>query len=137
MKLFLLFVCGCLVGAASWPIAGAFSGRFEPFDSTVGFYVCQAVVALPALWSSLRFGLLRTLPLLLGAWVGMNVYAYLFGSDETRAWMLLGLFSSLTLLMIPLAMTMLGAAVGAVRRRTSARTSNAPARPSHDSHGRD
>ena len=85
MKLFWLFVCGCLAGAASWPIAGALSGRFEPYDSTIGFFVCQAVVALPAVWSSLRFGLLRTLPLLFGAWVGMNVYAYLFGSDETRA----------------------------------------------------
>ncbi len=135
MKVLWLFVCGCLVGAASWPIAGVFSGRFEPFDSTVGFYVCQAVVALPALWSSLRFGLLRTLPLLLGAWLGMNVYAYAFGSDETRAWMLLGLFSSLTLLMIPLAMTMLGAAAGMILRRSSARTSNAAALASHDSHG--
>lgn len=128
MKVFWLFVFGCLVGTASWPIAGAFSGRFEPFDSTVGFYVCQAVLALPALWASLRFGFLRTLALLFGAWLGMNVYAYAFGSDETRAWILLGLFSSLALLMLPLAASLFGAVARALRRRTAARESN-PAAP--------
>ncbi len=134
MKLFWLFVCGCLVGAASWPIAGVLSGRFEPFDSAIGFYVCQAVLALPALWASLRFGLLRTLPLLFGAWVGMNVYAYAFGSDETRAWILLGLFSSLTLLMIPLAATILGTTARAIRHRSAARKTNASAPLPPDSH---
>lgn len=134
MKLVWLFVCGCVVGAASWPIAGLFSGRFEPFDTTVGFYVCQAVLALPALWASLRFGFLRTLPLLFGAWLGMNVYAYLFGSDETRAWIVLGMVSSLVFLMLPLAATLFGAAARMIRRRASARASNAVARPPLESH---
>lgn len=130
-----MFVCGCLLGAASWPIAGAFSGRFEPFDSAIGFYVCQAVLALPALWAGLRFGLLRTLPLLFGAWLGMNVYAYAFGSDETRAWILLGLFSSLTLLMLPLAASLFGAVARALRRRAAARGSNPAAPRSRASQG--
>ena len=54
----------------------------------------------------------------------MNVYAYAFDSDETRAWILLGLFSSLALLTASL----FGAVARALRRRAATRGSN-PAAP--------
>jgi hypothetical protein len=51
----------------------------------------------------------------------MNLYAYAFGSDETRAWIVLLLFSSLTLLMFPLAAMILGGIGHALRRRGARR----------------
>lgn len=122
MRAWLVFLAGIVLGAASWAIPGAITGKFEPFDDTTGFFLCQTVLAASALIVGLRAGLLHALLCLVGAWVGMNVYAYTFGSSETRAWILLLLFSSLALLMLPLA----AAIVGGVVRRVRARRSTAP-----------
>lgn len=119
MKAWLVFLVGIVLGAASWAIPGAITGKFEPFDNTTGFYLCQSVLALSALIVGLRAGFLRALLCLVGAWVGMNVYAYTFGSSEMRAWILLLLFSSLTLLMFPLAAAIVGGVVRMVRMRRS------------------
>lgn len=119
MKAWLVFLVGIVLGAASWAIPGAITGKFEPFDNTTGFYLCQSVLALSALIVGLRAGFLRALLCLVGAWVGMNVYAYTFGSSEMRAWILLLLFSSLTLLMFPLAAAIVGGLVRRVRTRRS------------------
>ena len=98
MRAWLVFLAGIVLGAASWAIPGAITGKFEPFDDTTGFFLCQTVLAASALIVGLRAGLLHALLCLVGAWVGMNVYAYTFGSSETRAWILLLLSSSLALL---------------------------------------
>lgn len=119
MKAWLVFLAGIVLGAASWAIPGAITGKFEPFDNTTGFYLCQSVLALSALIVGLRAGFLHALLCLVGAWVGMNVYAYTFGSSEMRAWILLLLFSSLTLLMFPLAAAIVGGLVRRVRTRRS------------------
>ncbi len=111
------FAVGLLLGPASWWIAGLASGRFEPFDDSAGFFVCQAVLALPLCALAFRRGLPTSLAALPGAWLGMNAYAYAFGSDETRAWIALLLFSSLTLLMFPLAAMVAGGIGHALRRR--------------------
>ena len=72
------------------------------------------MLALPALVIGLRVGILRTLLMLTGAWIGMNVYAYGFGSSETRAWIVLLLFSSLALLVFPAIAGIFGGTVRAI-----------------------
>ncbi len=116
-RVLVAFVVGLLLGPVSWWIAGLASGRFEPFDDRAGFFVCQVVLALPLCALAFLRGLPRSLAALPGAWLGMNAYAYALGSDETRAWIVLLLFSSLTLLMFPLAAMILGGIGHALRRR--------------------
>ncbi len=114
---FAAFVLGLLLGPASWWIVRLATDRFEPFDDSAGFFLCQTLLALPMAVLAFRRGVIAALPALPGAWIGMNAYAYAFGSDETRAWIVLLLFSSLTLLMLPLAATVFGGIGHALRRR--------------------
>ena len=117
MRSLLVFAIGLLLGPLSWGASQLMSGKFEPFDNATGFFVCQAVLAIPTLIIGLRVGMLRALFGLVGAWIGMNAYAYLFGSGETRAWILLLLFSSLTLLVLPAIAAIVGGIVRAIRKR--------------------
>lgn len=119
--LLVAFALGLLLGPASWLAVRLTTGRFEPFDNSAGFYLCQAVLALPMAAHAFRRGVIAALPALPGAWVGMIGYAYTFGSDETRAWIVLLLFSSLTLLMVPLAALLAGGIGHALRRRRAQR----------------
>lgn len=117
MRSILVFAIGLLLGPLSWGAAQLMSGTFEPFDNATGFFICQAVLAVPTLIIGLRAGMLRALLGLVGAWIGMNGYAYLFGSSETRAWILLLLFSSLTLLVFPAVAGIIGGGARAIRKR--------------------
>lgn len=118
MRAFAVFLLGILLGALSWGAAYLVSGTFEPFDNSTGFFVCQAVLAVSALVIGLRVGMLRALLCLVGAWLGMNAYAYAFGSSETRAWIVLLLFSSLTLLVFPAMAGILGGIARAILRKS-------------------
>jgi hypothetical protein len=117
MRSLAVFAIGLLLGPLSWGASQLVSGKFEPFDNATGFFICQAMLAVPALVIGLRAGVLRALLGLVGAWIGMNAYAYTFGSSETRAWILLLLFSSLTLLVFPAIAAIVGGIVRAVRKR--------------------
>lgn len=117
MRILFYFAVGLLLGPLSWVVSQPISGKFEPFDNTTGFFLCQAVLAIPILIIALRVGMLRALLGLFGAWIGMNAYAYLFGSSETRAWIVLLLFSSLTLLVFPAVAAIVGGIVRAIRKR--------------------
>lgn len=116
------FALGLLLGPASWWVVRLATDRFEPFDNGAGFFLCQIVLALPMAVLAFRRGVVAALPALPGAWLGMNAHAYIFGSGETRAWIGLLLFSSLTLLMFPLAATVAGGIGHALRRRSHAAT---------------
>jgi hypothetical protein len=117
MRAFVAFILGLALGPLSWAASYLASGTFEPFDSGTGFFVCQTVLVLGLLMVGLRAGLWHALLCLSGTWIGMNSYAYLTGGSETRAWIVLLLFSSLTLLLFPLAATLLGSSIHAVRKR--------------------
>lgn len=114
--MFLIF--GIALGAAGWCASYLVTGKFEPFDNSTGFFVCEAVLAVPAFVIGLRAGVPRALLCLLGAWVGMNAYAYAFGSSETRAWIVLLLFSSLALLAFPAMAGVIGGIVRAILRKS-------------------
>ncbi|NOT88620.1 MAG: hypothetical protein HOP03_10590 [Lysobacter sp.] len=118
MRILLYFAIGLLLGPLSWVASQLVSGKFEPFDNSTGFFLCQAVLAIPVLVIGLRVGMLRALLCLVGAWIGMNAYAYAFGSSETRAWIVLLLFSSLTLLVFPAVAGGVGGIVRAILRKS-------------------
>jgi hypothetical protein len=122
MRTLVVFLLGILLGPLSWGAAYLVSGTFEPFDNSNGFFVCQAVLTVSSLAIGMRVGMLRALLCLVGAWLGMNAYAYAFGSSETRAWIVLLLFSSLTLLMFPAMAGILGG-IARTTLRKSRRTS--------------
>jgi len=112
-------VLGIVLGVVSWLAAWLGSGHFEPYDSSLGLLINQLIVALPALY----FGLARRpgglFLLVLGAWLGMNGYHYLFGGAEARAWAGLGAAMSLLLLAVP---TLIGVGGLAIRRWMQPRT---------------
>jgi hypothetical protein len=126
MRLFILFAFGFLLGAASWSVSYSVSGTFEPFDSATGFFVCQAILALPALAIGMRAGMLRTLLMLTGAWAGMNAYVYTFGDSGSRAWIVLLFFTSLALLALPAIAGILGSILRAILRKSRDTTGAAP-----------
>lgn len=126
MRILFVFLVGILLGPLSWGASFLVSGKFEPFDNSTGFFVCQAALAIPVFVIGLRVGMLRALLCLAGAWLGMNAYAYAFGSSETRAWILVLLFSSLALLVFPAAAGIIGGMVRAILRKSPNRTSAAP-----------
>lgn len=108
-----VLVVGFALGALSWFAAAAASGSFEPYDSGVGLMVNQAVLSAPVALLAWRGRSGLSLLLLCGAYLGMNAYAYGFGSSETRSWATLGAVVSMLLMLAPI-LLMLGAV--AIRR---------------------
>ena len=102
-KQILLVAGGAVLGALSWLAASALSGAFEPYDSSVGLLVNQAIVTVPTVYLALRHKPTTPALLLLGAYLGMNSYSYIFGSSESRVWAALGAMTSLLLVVGPAA----------------------------------
>ena len=101
MKIFLLLTLGFFLGAASWGIVSLVSDRFEPFDSGIGFFTGQFMLSSVALGVGYQLGIRGVLILIFSAYVGMNAYAYLFGGSEQKAWFLLGLITTVSLIIFP------------------------------------
>lgn len=101
LRVLFFITIGIVVGAASWGSVSLVSDRFEPFDSDIGFWVSQAILIVAASWIGFRSGALPLLVFVLGAYVGINSFAYMFGGPEARAWATLGLFTSVGLLLLP------------------------------------
>ena len=79
-----LLAAGAVLGMLSWAAALAASGQFEPYDSGRGLLANQFVLSLPAVVLAARYRPFAPLLFLLGAYVGMNLYAYAFGGSEHR-----------------------------------------------------
>ena len=95
---------GLAAGALSWASAGLLTERFEPFDTELGFYSGQAVLSICAACIGYWGGVRSVLLYLVCAYLGMNIYAFVAGGSEHRAWILLGMITTLTLLVYPLAL---------------------------------
>ena len=92
---------GIVLGAFSWWVVSLLSDRFEPFDSSAGFYTGQAALCIGAFYFGYRSGFYSVLLYLLGVHMGGNLYAYLFGSGDQKAYIFLGLITTLALLVFP------------------------------------
>lgn len=96
-----LFLAGGVTGVLSWALVYAVSGRFEPYDSSLGLLVNQLLLCAPLVLLLRRAGPLGPWLYLLGAWLGMNAFSYLVGNPESRAWAQAGAVVSLLLLAVP------------------------------------
>jgi hypothetical protein len=90
-------------------------------DSAAGFGLGQLLLSLPALALGCRRMPGWLVGYLAAAWLGMNGYAYGFGGSEQRIWALLGLVTTLALLVLPAIVGLVGLAVGHWRRGAGAK----------------
>jgi hypothetical protein len=104
----LALLIGIIFGALSWAIVPIVSDNFEPFDSEWGFYIGQSVLSIIAIYLGYKHGLKYVLIFVLGIYMSSNVYPYIFGSSESRAWALLGLITALALCIFPLIFGVIG-----------------------------
>ena len=111
-------IAGVLLGAGSWGLGSLLSGRFEPFDSLLGFLTTQVVVGGAAALVGYGAGGGRLAILVLGGYLGLNLYPFAFGGTEARVWALLGAVTTLSLVALPA----VAGAVGVGIRRRSARS---------------
>lgn len=106
---------GIVLGAGSWGLGAVLSGTFEPFDSLLGFLTAQAVLGGSAVVAGSKYGSRAMLAVVLGEYLGLNLYAYVFGGAESRAWVVLGAITTLSLIVMPLLAGLAGVLIG--RRR--------------------
>ena len=110
MKKLVLLIAGALLGALSWALAATVSGKFEPFDSESGFLVTQIILSGASLVVGLKRGMVDCIILVFGAHLGMNALTFAFGGSESRAWAMLGLITTVALVIYPVLAGLIGAA---------------------------
>jgi len=110
-------IIGLLVGAVSWGVVSIVSDKFEPFDSGVGFMVGQVILSVIAFWMGYKKRISELLVYLAGAYMGMNIYAYAFGSSEQKAWVLLGMFSTILLIIYPFVCGIIGKIINIAQQK--------------------
>jgi len=103
MKAFTVLLVGVILGAASWAICPMVSSRAEPFDTSLGLALGQSAMAMFMAYVGWQRGLLALLAALFGLYAGQIGFIFLFGSDEMRAWLALGLITAALLCIVPLA----------------------------------
>lgn len=111
-------VAGVFLGAASWALGWQLSGRFEPFDSLAGFLTTQVVLAGAAALVGYRASGARFAILVLGGYLGLNLYPFAFGGSESRVWAPLGAVTSLGLVVLPLVTGAVGVGIRRMRSRS-------------------
>ena len=117
-KLVFVVLVGVFAGALSWASAGVVSDRFEPFDSEIGFYFSQFILSIFAIYAGYKLGVIALLIYLIGAHVGLNLYAFIFGDAEQRAWALLLVFTAILLLIFPLILGLTGKLIYVLQKRS-------------------
>lgn len=118
-KLVFVVLVGVFAGALSWASAGVVSDRFEPFDSEIGFYFSQLILSIFAIYAGYKLGVIALLIYLIGAHVGLNLYAFIFGGAEQRAWALLLVFTAILLLIFPLILGLTGKLIYVLQKRSN------------------
>lgn len=101
MRMITALLGGTLLGATAWGAGALISGVFEPFDSLSGFLVVQIALSVAAGFTGFRAGGGALAVLLLGNYLGLNLYPNVMGGAETRAWALLGAVTTIFLIVIP------------------------------------
>ena len=108
---------GVIAGAVSWSVVGLVSDKYEPFDSGIGFLIGQSILSAIAFRVGYKKKLRELMIYLVAAYVGMNLYSYIFGGSEQRAWAYLGVITTIALMVFPLVFGVIGMIVRKVRQR--------------------
>jgi hypothetical protein len=106
--IYLSLLTGLILGAASWVIVPFVSNSFEPFDSEPAFYIGQSFLSLAAFLIGFIYGMKPLFVFILGVYLSNNIYPFIFGTSESRAWAGLGLITVLFLCIYPLFAGILG-----------------------------
>jgi len=109
------FLVGVIAGVTSWAVVGLVSDRYEPFDSNAGFYLGQFILSVIAIWVGYKKKFRDLVVYLLSAYLGMNAYSYITGGSEQRAWAMLGLITTISLVIYPLVFGIIGKLAGFIR----------------------
>ena len=99
---------GLAIGAFSWWIVPLVSDSFEPFDSIEGYRIGQAALCIGAFYFGYRSGFKPLVLYLLGAHFGGLSYAFIFGSDNLRGFILVLFFTNLIFFYYPIIVGFLG-----------------------------
>jgi hypothetical protein len=110
-RILLVLLIGIIFGSLSWIVVPIASDKFEPFDSELGFYIGQSALSIIAIYLGYKNGLKHVLIFVLGIYISSNMYPYIFGSSESRAWALFGLITTLALCVFPLIFGLVGKAL--------------------------
>ena len=97
-----IIIVSLILGAASWAICPLVSDRFEPFDTGLGFLIGQFVMIIFTTYVGWTTTAKNVILSVSGLYVSQNAYAYIFGTDEAKAWAYLLLITSITLCIFPL-----------------------------------
>ena len=108
---------GVVAGAISWGVVGLVSDRYEPFDSGIGYLIGQFILSGIALRVGYKKKFGDLIVYLVAAYVGMNSYSYIFGGSEQRAWALLGMITTIALIVFPLIFGVIGIIVRNVQKK--------------------
>jgi len=108
---------GVAIGAASWFFASVVSGEFEVYDSSMELAVNHSILSVSATLVAMRYRASAALLFIVSAYFGLNGFAYVMGSSESRVLVGLGAMVSGLLFLIPVV-----AALGAATVRTLLRT---------------
>lgn len=93
------FIIGIAAGCLSWAICPLVSDRIEPFDTDVGLWGGQMLLAFCAIYLAANSNARALLVGVLGMYVGQNIYASVVGD---ASWFVLGLITIAFLCIIPL-----------------------------------
>lgn len=114
MNNLIAIIGGVVLGGLSWALSHALSGKFEPYDSAVGFFATQLVLVSAAVVAGFKRGVLKSMLLVAGSYLGLNAYAYALGGSEHKAWALLGAITTIALVAIPTVAGVLGSFAGSL-----------------------
>ena len=114
-----IFIVSLILGAASWAVCPLVSDRFEPFDTATGFLIGQFTMIIFTTYIGWTSSASKVFIAVAGLYVSQNVYAFVFGTGEARAWAFLLLFTSITLCIFPLITGLTARGINAFRQRQS------------------
>jgi len=105
---YISLLIGLILGVAAWVIVPFVSDSFEPIDNDFAFYSGQSILSIAAFIFGFRFGMKPVFIFLLGVYISCNVYPFIYGSSESRAWAGLGLVTNILFCIYPLVAGSLG-----------------------------
>jgi hypothetical protein len=112
------FIIGIVAGGLGWYISWIVSGKFEPFDSDLGFYTSQLLLSFVSFVLGYKTdSWVKMLQIVLGIYVGQVFYVYIFGGSEGRAWIFLGMVTIVALCIYPLIAGIAGVLVKKVKHK--------------------
>ena len=99
---YISILSGLVLGVVTWIIVPLVSDSFEPFDNDFAFYSGQSILSVVAFIFGFLYGMKPVFIFLLGVYISCNIYPFIFGSSESRAWAGMGLLTNLLFCIYPL-----------------------------------